>query len=76
MCEWCEGELARERPGYNVYTGYPDHRHCQRKTANANTLGHVDFSMFSSFYYGREYGQSCIKPVHIMLCASRFHLEI
>jgi len=31
VCDWCIGELSRERPGYNVYTGRPDNTQCQRK---------------------------------------------
>ncbi|XP_053398434.1 uncharacterized protein LOC128556766 [Mercenaria mercenaria] len=29
-CEYCVGEYIRERPGYNIYTGKPDDRKCQR----------------------------------------------
>ncbi|XP_053401015.1 uncharacterized protein LOC128557569 [Mercenaria mercenaria] len=30
MCEYCVGEYQREKPGYNVYTGKPDERVCQK----------------------------------------------
>ncbi|XP_053400999.1 uncharacterized protein LOC128557566 [Mercenaria mercenaria] len=29
-CEYCVGEYKREDPGYNIYTGKPDDRICQR----------------------------------------------
>ncbi|XP_053398947.1 uncharacterized protein LOC128556937 [Mercenaria mercenaria] len=29
-CEYCVGEYIRDKPGYNIYTGNPDDRRCQR----------------------------------------------